>query len=607
MSLSRLIMLLAGAALMATGCGHNRPIVGPDGVLVDTGPKTQQPTRPPVDPARFAAATEAAAEAMDAGLEAAMQRCVGWRTLPQDKTWQEILDPDREPKGSMSAGTVAGGVLLGGVELVPEGTHHQVIERHRTYKTRWGTQELVDLIQFGASYVAEREGGAPLRVGNMSKKKGGDIRWSNSHNSGRDADLAFYMLDAKSGGSIPAPALVSFEDGGVASNRSDVVFDLPRNWRLVEGLLSHPTIGVQWLFISIPLKRMLLDHARSIGADPELIRRAESVLHQPTDSSPHSDHFHLRITCPKDDRLDGCLDYGPQWDWVDWHRPELLARAVRLAEVFSLPEQTPKLRALEFLDRIKNPYAADVATVWGIWDVDDEVRETAMDVTAGQYTWSATSLVELQKLIRDPNVSPRHLARAYSVLRRSVDPLARDFALQRLVSADVGESEKIHAVRALGHFMEPALVESLIGQLAIQPAAVRVEIAEILRRITNRDDGVDWSRANESQVAKGLADWRGWWTLHKAEPRDKWLALGFAEHGVPKAETPQPEHVDALLGLLRSGPPHVVYNANRTVRSLTGRWAPLEQTDGGKLYDYWEKWWAKNKTRVLTEGAIGDS
>ena len=44
-------------------------------------------------------------------------------------------------------------------------------------------------------------------VCNMGFKGGGHLKWSHSHNSGRDADLAFYML--RDGAPVDAPALVA--------------------------------------------------------------------------------------------------------------------------------------------------------------------------------------------------------------------------------------------------------------------------------------------------------------------------------------------------------------------------------------------------------------
>ena len=46
----------------------------------------------------------------------------------------------------------------------------------------------------------------------------------------------------------------------------------------------------------------------------ELVWQAETVMHEPGDSLPHDDHFHVRIACTKDDL--GCLGGGPRWPWL---------------------------------------------------------------------------------------------------------------------------------------------------------------------------------------------------------------------------------------------------------------------------------------------------
>ena len=37
---------------------------------------------------------------------------------------------------------------------------------------------------------------------------------------------------------------------------------------------------------------------------------------RPKNSSPHADHFHIRIFCTDGDLEFGCKDYGPEWAWV---------------------------------------------------------------------------------------------------------------------------------------------------------------------------------------------------------------------------------------------------------------------------------------------------
>jgi penicillin-insensitive murein endopeptidase len=50
-----------------------------------------------------------------------------------------------------------------------------------------------------------------------------------------------------------------------------------------------------------------IEEARKLNEPAWLLERAESVLHQPTDSRPHDDHFHLRIRCTPEERSAGCV------------------------------------------------------------------------------------------------------------------------------------------------------------------------------------------------------------------------------------------------------------------------------------------------------------
>ncbi|MFZ4579592.1 MAG: penicillin-insensitive murein endopeptidase [Myxococcota bacterium] len=214
--------------------------------------------------------------------------------------------------GGRSIGTPQLGYLLGGVP-VTNSPYLQVIPYTGQRGFVWGTQLLVDLLYRSAQTVAEEHPGSVLRIGNLSRPGGGDIPPSVSHNSGRDADIAFFAYDRMGRNELPPSTLVHYDETGVAdwpeSARGRFEFDTARNWTLVRRWLSDPDVVVQWIFVSVPLRNLLLDHALRIG-EPETLRlSAQRVLVEPKTSSPHADHFHLRIACPPDDRP-GCID-GP--------------------------------------------------------------------------------------------------------------------------------------------------------------------------------------------------------------------------------------------------------------------------------------------------------
>lgn len=208
---------------------------------------------------------------------------------------------------SHSMGTAQNGYLQGGL-AVTESPALKILPQTRSRGFYWGTVELVHLLERSAQAVAVEYPNSLLRLGNLSKEGGGDIAPSHSHNSGRDADVLFFAFDRNGSDAIPAN-FVHFDDNGLSDSPDPGrwEFDTARNWALVRRWLSDPEVVVQWIFVSVPLRNRLLDYALR-EREPESLRdRAKHVLVQPRDSSPHADHFHVRIACPADDRPN-CID-----------------------------------------------------------------------------------------------------------------------------------------------------------------------------------------------------------------------------------------------------------------------------------------------------------
>ena len=165
---------------------------------------------------------------------------------------------------------------------------------------------MVGALHRASEWVNERlSGSPPLGVGDLSRARGGPISpYSRSHQSGRDSDLAFYQLDMK-GHPVPADDLVRFNGQG-HSRGGDRVFDVRRNWLLVQALLEDPAIDIEWIFISEPLRKTLLAEADREGASVALSVRAARILHQPSDAPAHDDHLHLRLRCTSEEVSAGC-------------------------------------------------------------------------------------------------------------------------------------------------------------------------------------------------------------------------------------------------------------------------------------------------------------
>jgi penicillin-insensitive murein endopeptidase len=217
-----------------------------------------------------------------------------------------------------SFGSPSHGALLRGAALAPRGNGYEVFRTHEQGGEDFALPRVIEMVRSAASTVRrESPGGAPLRVGDMSSRRGGHIERHASHRNGRDADLLFFALDAE-GHSVPTPAFIRYDAHGVSMDAEHpLVFDVRRNWQLVESLAREPRFGVIWIFCASRLRTLLLAWAREHGRDPEIIARAEDLLRQPGDSAPHDDHFHVRVACTRPERTHGCRDGGPIWWWLE--------------------------------------------------------------------------------------------------------------------------------------------------------------------------------------------------------------------------------------------------------------------------------------------------
>jgi penicillin-insensitive murein endopeptidase len=209
------------------------------------------------------------------------------------------------------------GVQTDAVELPKLGKGYV---RYRAFgRHYWGMPRLVRAIEASAAEVEQKlPGGAPLVVGDLSARRGGKIVGHNSHRSGRDVDLLYYVT-TPAGVPVESPGFVRLEADGlgvVPGSGEYILIDVPRQWLLTKALLASPEIGVQFMFVSRAVEALLIDYALARGEPLELVYRAQTVMLEPTDSLPHDDHLHLRIACAPGEFASGCSGGGPYWQWL---------------------------------------------------------------------------------------------------------------------------------------------------------------------------------------------------------------------------------------------------------------------------------------------------
>lgn len=211
----------------------------------------------------------------------------------------------RRATPSLSVGSPTDGRLVGGVRIA-EGPHLRVFPSYAGTDIRYGLDSLVAMIDHAARAVRKQFPDAVLTMGQLSKAGGGQVDRHASHESGRDADVGFYVKST-TGKPLYADHMVVFTADGKAPSWPGAVFDDAKNWALVAAMLGDTRVRITHIFVATHLRARLLAYAAKIGAPPALRRRASEVLAQPRGSLPHDDHFHVRIACPS--HMSQCVEW----------------------------------------------------------------------------------------------------------------------------------------------------------------------------------------------------------------------------------------------------------------------------------------------------------
>jgi penicillin-insensitive murein DD-endopeptidase len=203
-----------------------------------------------------------------------------------------------------SIGSPTEGHLLGGTHL-EETPYLRVAPSDAPGDVRWGLEPLVAMIDRAARQVRRQFPETVTSVGHLSREGGGEIDSHRSHESGRDADIAFF-LRSSSGRQLLPKHFVPFRGDGTAASWPGAYFDDAKNWTLVSALVSDPEAHVTHLFVAAPLRARLLAYAERMGVSASVRMRAAEVLQQPHGALPHDDHFHVRIGCPS--HMSSCVE-----------------------------------------------------------------------------------------------------------------------------------------------------------------------------------------------------------------------------------------------------------------------------------------------------------
>ena len=497
---------------------------------------------------------------------------------------------DEDDTVSASVGTVTEGHLFNAAELVLPGSNYGILPRQLERNLRFGTTEMVALLTDAADEMAVQYPGTVLWLGNLGGRHGGDIPYSVSHNAGRDADIAFFYVDGEGNPVVPPDLLALGRDLRTEGPGPTLHFDVERNWALIEALLAHEGTQIQFLFISNPLKRELLRHARSQGVSRRTLERADTVMSQPGRRNPHNDHLHLRIYCGAGDVERGCVNTGRIHPWVDTYESNRRARLDSLRDYLSHSDAEQRARAIERLVILGS--RGDLSRIANLLDDDHPLVRSAAAEAVGHFDgrrWQE----ELVALWSTDDEVP--------VLLSVAD------ALGALGGAEVGEllTERLREPRpvpwqgrtidarmlladALAVAGYEAAAEPLADLLVSQDPLLRNRVVWSLGRLTNASFGSHWSdlQLDAVALASSAESWKDWIAELVAAGEVDWIELGFARAGLDTVKEGEAD-LAMLAHAVAKGPAHISYNAQLLLMELMDREVPSLSWPHADAAWYW--------------------
>ena len=381
------------------------------------------------------------------------------------------------------------------------------------------------------------------------------------------------------------------------------VFDVPRNWALIQGLVEAAGAGaLQYIFVADWLRDMLLEHARSQGADAALIATASRLMMQPRATLAHNDHFHLRLYCSAHDIASGCKNTGRIQPGFSAHSAARTKAITRARAALKHEDADIRLASVHRLALLKDSGAARA--------LEDRLEDEDARVRAA----SARALGELgqgSKAIGEAmlaEVSARAQAEMIVALGERGDRDATNALLALLGSARMIQVDeqaqpidaRLLAMDALAGMEDERPVGALIALIttpthSLEQRALLERASRALGMLTNHRFLQDWELASEAQIALAQQQWTQWWGEQRRKPRTEWLRLGFERAGFAMRSL-SGRSIWALCRAIE-GEAHISFNAQRVLMKI-GKHYPASLTWSRRdAYYYWRRWYERRYRR----------
>lgn len=243
--------------------------------------------------------------------------------VPAKQLFGKLTLPSKQRTAPL--GFYAKGCLAGGIAIPVDGPAWQVI--HLSRNRRWGTPEMIALVERLAREAKTEDGWNGLMIGDISQPRGGPMLTGHaSHQIGLDADIWLTPMPART---------MTYEEREVVPQASVLKSSMMqvdnRKWtkshqRLIVRAARYPQ--VERVFVHPAIKKKLCDTLE--GSDRSVLNKIRPIY-------GHHYHFHIRMKCPPgssgcEDQVDPPTDSGcgkPVAEWLDKVKPRPVVKPTK--------------------------------------------------------------------------------------------------------------------------------------------------------------------------------------------------------------------------------------------------------------------------------------
>lgn len=476
---------------------------------------------------------------------------------PAPKLTHQFFITPNEENHSFSIGDTRDGYLINGQTIPMPGNTVRQLPVQYERGIAYATHDFVKLITDTAAAMQKKYPGTVLYLGNMSNREGGDIPYSVSHNSGRDGDIGFYYLNEK--GKFAHPQNLYKLRRNLKVNTPDgmLTFDLEKNTTLIEILLTHPKIHVQFIFLAKYIRSAIHRELINRGASEDLLARFEETVQV---QAAHNDHYHIRIYCSDDDICAGCIDKSLIHAWHEDPLPKHEKCVKRHVSTLSSKKKSSLEKAVA-LQRIALLGAApqNSAKILKFIGSDDETERLAAAVAARYLDTSAAKpLADRLKVEPSPDVRKAVIAALSTKPSQDTRTAFNDVLGQLIQNND--DSAVRDILSYMTHHPHADHLKTLLNALKLPSETHYHDIVLAINSTANRNFCPEEPR---EQCINILNEWN---EKYAGKTRQKWLISGFQSAGFKVTDLSNKD-IPTLLDAI-SGPRPISLNAQIILKEL---------------------------------------